>query len=240
MHVELLESLDSEDNRGVRAWRDVVDEVHRTDGKGERAKARQDFVDSHANTIRLLGAADYHHHNLAQIYQPDITPMDKLTTIWVTIEAESIILVLYGALDSLMQEVNLAYKFGIDENAVHIYHRKDHQSEPRADCARCELGKQRDGLAEYFEEELSSGWFEGFRQLRNRITHRRLLATNTNFTVGRPTVYIEIPADPRAIRFTEQSRQRLEITAYCQASRTNVSDVMSRTYEALVQKVKNI
>lgn len=159
MRVELLESLESEDNRHIRVWHDVLEAIDRTDNEGGRTEARQNFVDSHANTIRLVSSADYHYHNLSQIYEPDITTMDRLTTIWVQIEAESVVFVLYSALESLMQEVNLAYKLGIDEDRVHIYHRQDHRAALGANCARCELDRQEDVLSDYFRGELSSDWF---------------------------------------------------------------------------------
>lgn len=238
MRVELLEDLDNEDNRGITSWRDILDEIYRTDGAGVRSPARQDFVDSHATTIRYLSAADYHYHNLKQVYVPDVTPISSLTTIWAQIETESVIVTLYGALDSLMQEVNLAYKFGIDENKVYANHGSGHRGNPRADCVRCRLTSLNDSLSNHIDTELSSDWFDKFRRLRNRLTHRQLLATNTN--LGQSTVYIEMPTNPEASRFTEEPRRGIEISAYCEARRRNVADLLSSTYGMLVTKIRDI
>ncbi len=232
MHVELLETIDDESARSIPRWHDILKEVYRFD----RTPKLQDFVDVHATTIRRVGIADYHYHNLCQIYSPDKTPTKAHTTSWAEAEMESIISTLYSSLDSLAQEVNLAYKFGIDEGKVHIYH----NMKPHAHCVRCDLNKQNDSLANYLNGELSSDWFDMFRKLRNRLTHRLLLPSNTNFEIGNPTSYIEIPPDPAATRFTIKPRQGIEINTYCVKSRQNVVSVINNTYDMLTTKIKDI
>jgi hypothetical protein len=240
MRIELLQTLDNESNRNIPRWHDILEEVYRYDRASDRTRERQDFVDAHATTIGRIGVADYHYHNLNQIYIPDRTQMHKLTTIWASAETESVIFMLYSALDSLAQEVNLAYKFGIDVSRVYIHHRKDHGMKPQVDCVRCDLSKQNDGLTKYLNAELSLDWFDLFRKLRNRITHKQLLVSNTNIEVGNPTIYIEMPNDPNATRFTIKPKQGIEINAYCVELRKNIADVINQTYDTLIPKIKNI
>jgi len=239
MPIDLLDTLDNEDNREIPQWRSLL---VRIDEVGGRTDARQAFVDAHANTIRCVGAADYHYHILNQVYIPDVVRMGSLTTLWVQIEAESIVIALYSALDSLMQEINLACNFGVRENGVSAYHPEEHRESPNTHtrCVRCKLSLEDDSLGRYLNEELTLDWFDKLRRLRNRIAHRRLIATNTNLDIGRPTTYIEMPSDPEANRFTEIPRRGIEINSYCASGRADVARTIGNSYELLAPRIRGI
>jgi hypothetical protein len=240
MSISLLGDLDNEDNRGIPEWRAILNEVNRTDSSVPvRPSSRQDYVDAHATTIRRIGGADQHYHILSQIYVPDVTMSGSLTTIWAQIQAETVIFMLFSSLDSLMQEVNLAYNFRIPDYSINVYHDAiKHGQRPSGSCVRCAINRTNDSLTAFLNIELGSTWFENLRILRNRISHKQLLATNTN--LGQTTVYIEIPTDPNATRFNQPARTGIEINSYCQNSHMNVVRLLAQTYRFLLPKIATI
>jgi len=235
--IELLGTLDNEDNRGIPEWRLILQELDRTGQSNPRPIQRQDFANSHATTIRRIGGADYHYHILNQIYVPNVTPMRQFTTIWTEIETESVTFMLYSSLDSLMQEINLTYKFGIPEFKIDVNHDPASCTRQARACVRCALDGVNDSLTTYLNSELSSTWFDALRKLRNRISHKQLLATNTNLA---PTAYIEMPTDPEAIPYTEVPRAGVELNGYCVTTRSNVARVISQTYQIIMPKIRDI
>lgn len=236
MQIELLDDLADESNRKIAGWQKIRAEFDLY----PRTPELQKFVNAHATTIQRIGLADYHYHNLDQIYKPNGAQPHALANIWASGESVSFVFILYSALDSLAQELNLAYKFGIDEMQVHIHHGPKHLKSPQSNCLRCSLNKTGDSISSFLNQELSNGWFDFLHLLRNRITHRQLLATNLNFTVGQSEITIEISPDPDAPIFNVQPKQGFEINAFCVDNRKKVVDSIDTVYGVLLPKVKQI
>ena len=231
MQVTLLDTIDDEFARSIQGWTDVRTEFE----KFTRTPTLQLFVNAHANTIRLVGDADYHYNNLNQIYVPSQYPASSHAISFSQVETESFIFTIYSALDSLTQEVNLAYGFGIDESKVYVFHK---HTSPETNCVRCMLTAQSDSLSNYFDSALNSSWFDFLRRLRNRLTHRRLLSTNTN--IGGAGFYIEMPTDPNAVNFSQSPRSGKEINQYCVDTRARVATTLDESYKRLLRKVASI
>jgi hypothetical protein len=236
MRIELLGNLTDESNRGINGWVVIRTEVERH----PRTSDLQKFVNVHATTIERVGLADYHHWNLDQIYRPERPATDSLTTVWAPAEAASFVFTAYSALDSLAQELNLAYKFGIDENRAKAHHGKWHGNSPQRDCVRCALNGVGDSITTFLNQEFSSDWFDFLRRLRNRITHRQLLAVNINLLVGSSKISIEISPDPDGTVFALQSQSGLEINRFCAETRAAIANVLDQTYTMLVPRIGQI
>jgi len=186
-----------------------------------------------------VGSADFHFHVLEQVYVPEGPNAGTHTISWVQACAESVIFWLYTSLNSLAQELNLVYRFGIDEWKVDVTHPSTHDERPHSDCLKCRLIGEGDNLCAYLLAELDSDWFKLLNGLRNRITHRQLLSTNTNIG-GQPGLLIEISHDPRARIFDEQPRTGIEIRGYCVQTRQNVVRVIGETYRQLIPRIGQI
>lgn len=236
MQIQLLDDLADESNRKMPGWLKIRAEFDLY----PRTPELQRFVNAHATTIQRIGLADYHYRNLDQIYRPDMPQPNSLANIWAPGEAVSLVFILYSALDSLAQELNLAYKFGIDERQVHIHHGPKHLKTPQSNCLRCSLNKVGDGTAVFLNQELSKSWFEFLHSLRNRITHIQLLATNLNFSAGQPEITIEISTDPDAPIFNVEPKKGFEINAFCRENRMQVTDLIDTVYGMLLPMVKGI
>jgi hypothetical protein len=153
---------------------------------------------SHTATRSKITFADYHYLILDQFYRPNETPRHEDTLLWAGAEMNSIVYNLYSALDSLANEINLAYNFGIGENKIHIFH---NHSKFMSDCVRCSLDKENDKLAATLNQELSQNWFLLFNKLRNQLTHKSLPVFGQSISEGDPDVpddaiHLAIPEDP--------------------------------------------
>jgi hypothetical protein len=237
MQVNLLGSMDDEASIDIPGWQDVRTSIESL----TRNQQVQDLVDAHATTIRRIGSADYHYHILNQVYIPDRIHSGAHTISWAQVGAESVVFWLYTALNSLANELNLAYGFGIDEWKVDVTHPLQHNRNLKPGCFRCRLIQHGDNLSSYLEGELNSEWFKFFNELRNRIAHRQLLSPNINISFGaRSGIFIEISHNPRAKRFTESPRNGIEINGFCVESRRDVVRVIGEAYTLLNPKIRQI
>jgi hypothetical protein len=235
MQVNLLETIDNEASIGIPGWQEMRAPLDML----ERSQAMQDLVDAHATTVRRIASADFHLHILQQVYVPDRVQSGSRTILWAQAGAESVIFWLYTSLNSLAHELNLVYGFGIDEFRVDVTHPQSHSERPNTNCFRCRLIMQNHEVCRNLESELSSDWFKFLNSLRNRITHRQLLSTNTNF--GGPLgLFIEISHDPEAKRFDEPARQGIEISRYCLETRHNVIRVIGEAYTNVISRIRQI
>lgn len=196
-----------------------------------------DFAQCHTATYAKIAFASYHYHILNQLYKPNKTRREQDTKEWARAEMHSIIFNLYSALDSLANEINLVYKFGIKENNINIHH--SHRNFT-AHCFRCALNKVNDSLTVLFNQELSHSWFETFRKLRHQITHKNVPIINITIVVRRHDIHLMIPDDPTNMhpRWSpnlgiDDFSQKLEINAYCSDRITDVIKFAESTYQIL-------
>ena len=219
----------------MRNWSKIASLVQ----YGNPPSSLHDIIRSHTATKFKITFADYHYHILDQLYRPNETAARQDTLMWARAEMNSIVYNLYSALDSLANEINLAYNFGINENRIHIFH--NHQKLV-ADCVRCNLDKQNDGLTSTLNQELSQNWFLILNKLRNQITHKNLPVFGQTRSTGDPEVpddatTLTIPEDPTEVNVTIRTK-RVEINLYCLDLRNNVVRLAEKTFDLLQSPIK--
>ena len=176
---------------------------------------------------------------------------------WARAEMNSIVYNLYSALDSLANEINLAYNFGIGENKIHIFHK--HQKF-KSGCLRCNLDKKNDRLTSTLNQELSQDWFVLFNKWRNQITHKALPVFGQAISTGDPQVpddaiHLTIFEDPAkefpALQSKPEERKQffedimnnvvktVEVIQFCKDLRNNVVSTVEEVFDLLGTPIKN-
>lgn len=198
-----------------------------------------DFSQSHLGTYYKIAFADYHYNILNQLYVPNLTERETDTDSWARAEMHSIVNSLYSALDSLAQEINLAYQFGINASNIHIYHEHQH-FENR--CVRCRLDQVNDSLGTFLNQSLNVRWFDIFRRLYNQIKHKHLPIINVTVHAGGPNVtHIMIPNDPSISNPKyEDYSDELELNQYCLQRRNDVLQLVEKAYTFLEPKARQL
>jgi hypothetical protein len=237
MRVCLLEDMHTKNEKEMQNWSKIATLIH----YGNPPTSLHDINRSHTATKFKITFADYHYHILDQLYRPNKTPALGDTLMWARAEMNSIVYSLYSALDSLANEINLAYNFGISENRIHISH--NHKKKFESDCVRCNLDEQNDRLTSFLNQELSQKWFSIFNKLRNQITHKNLPKFGQTISSGDPEVPDEattlmIPEDPTEVNITIRTKT-VEINQYCLDLRNNVVRLTEKTFDLLEVPIKS-
>jgi hypothetical protein len=196
-----------------------------------------EIAPTHTGIYYKIAFADYHYHILDQLYRPNQTYRETDTDSWSRAEMHAIVNNLYSALDSLGQEINLAYQFRIDAGDIHIHHR---HAQPVNSCVRCRLDQANDGLTTLLNQTLSLGWFDVFRRLYNQIKHRNLPIINVTVRAGGPnTTQILIPNDPSIAnpQWKDYSDQ-LEINKFCSDRRNEVLNLLEEAFALLKPTIR--
>lgn len=235
MKVYLLEDMHNKNEKEMRNWSKIAQIIQ----YGNAPPPLYEIHRSHTATIFKITFADYHYHILDQLYRPNETPRRTDTIMWARAEMNSIVYNLYSALDSLANEINLAYNFGIRENKIHIFH--NHQKF-KSDCVRCSLDKENDKLTFTLNQELSQNWFLLFNKLRNQITHKHLPVIGQSISNGDPEVpynaiHLTIPEDPTDMNPSIQTKM-VEINVYCMDLRNNVLRAAEKIFDLLETPIK--
>jgi hypothetical protein len=239
MSVDLYEPMIDESSTGVSGWQEMrprLDVLVRT----ERA---QRLVDAHAETVHRVAMADYHNHIISQIYTPNQRAAQAQVTLWVEAEFLSAIFTLYSVLDILAQEIWCVYDFRLREEGVKMWHPTQHPAaSPRLWCLRCQLRAEDDDLSAYLDTELARDWYPYFHELRNQVTHRRLVQSNINLNLPSGEIMLEIPNNLAGRSFLDSTRPRegKEIKAYLLETRENVVRVLGETYRLLLPKIQRV
>jgi hypothetical protein len=236
MKVTLLEAMYTKNETAMQNWSKIASIIH----YGNPPPPLHEIHRSHTATKFKITFADYHYHILDQLYRPNETPRTTDTTMWARAEMNSIVYNLYSALDSLANEINLAYNFGISENKIHIFH--NHQKF-ESDCVRCNLDKQNDKLTSTLNQELSQNWFLLFNKLRNQITHKNLPVIGQSISIGDPQVpdnaiHLTIFEDPTEVTPTSKTKL-VEINQFCMDLRNNVVRIAEKVFDLLETPIKN-
>jgi hypothetical protein len=196
-----------------------------------------EIAPTHTGTYYKIAFADYHYYILDQLYRPNQTDRETDTDSWARAEMHCIVNNLYSALDSLGQEINLAYQFGISSGEIHIHHR---HNPPRNDCVRCRLDQANDSLTSLVNQTLSRSWFDVLRRLYNQIKHRNLPIINVTVRAGGPnTTQILIPNDPSITnpQWNDYS-DKLEINKYCLDRRNDIVKFLEESFTLLKPTIK--
>ena len=201
-----------------------------------------EYALAHESTIDKLFSAEFHYYNLNQVYRPDVTPRETDTQDWVRAELDSVVFSLYSAMDSLMNEINLAYGFGLSPGKANIYH--EHRTFSGG-CVRCALDRTADSLASYLNVQLSQQWFELFHKLRIQIVHRHVPIMNVHIRVSDPpsqsdsTTRIILPDDPSNPNPGPQDYSNdLDANLYLRQTCDHVRDFLEGAYAQLLPQVR--
>jgi hypothetical protein len=235
LRVYLLQEMLTKNNNEMLNWSKIATLII----YGNAPPSLAEMHRSHTATKFKITFVDYHYHILDQLYRPDETPTETDTPMWARAEMNSIVYSLYSALDSLANEINLAYGFGIGENKIHIFHS---HLKFDSDCLRCNLDKQNDKLTSALNHELGQSWFLTFNKLRNQITHKNLPLIGMAISTGDPAtpdnaIHLTIPEDPTETNVTRDTK-RVEINRYCLDLRNNVVKVAENTFDLLEPPIK--
>src|SRR5215210_2455246 len=123
MDISLLDKIYDSNILNIPDWRRIQNIIDaQTTPGSKRIEELRDISQSHQNTRSRITFADYHTHNLNQIYIRYTTPRFTETPTWAMAEMHGIISNLYSALDSLSNEINIVYKFGMPTRNCEIYH----------------------------------------------------------------------------------------------------------------------
>jgi len=202
---------------------------------------------AHSNTKGKILFADYHYHNLNQVYVPKVTKRENETPTWALAEMYSITTNLYSALDSLAFEINLLYSFQLNIREVQIFHNTAEQQHilfKNNNCVRCRLGKQSgDALSKFLEHELIQDWFLNLKDTRVQMVHREQPIYLAHLSVGdhefpdEATVLL-LPNQPcnKAPKWSDYSKQ-YDFNTYSQELRINVVSLIEQAYKILEPKV---
>jgi hypothetical protein len=235
MRVGLLEDMQTKNDKEMPNWSKIAILIQ----YGSSPPHLFEIHRSHNAIKSKITIADYHYHILDQLYRPNTTPRETDTPMWARAEMNSIVYNLYSALDSLANEINLAYNFGIGENKIHIFH--NHQK-TESNCVRCSLDKQNDTLSSTVNYELGQNWFLLFNKLRNQITHKNLPVFGQGISTGDPkipdnAIHLTIPEDPTEMHPTFKTKL-VEINQYCLDLRNNVMSVAEKILSLLYVPIK--
>jgi len=246
MEVSLLDKINDANTHNIPYWRSIQNTIDaQTIPGSKRIEELRDISQSHQNTRSKITFADYHYRNLDQIYIRHTTRRYPETPTWAMAEMHGIMSNLYSALDSLSNEINIAYKLGIPTRNCEIYHNvQDHKKgKPNKNCIRCNIDQVDSRLSNHLNNGLGQDWFEHFRNLRHQMTHRTLPVYEIGVSSGDPnipdnSVYLMIPNDP-----SNNNPQHLDFSKgldfndYCHECRVNVVALIEQTYKIIEPKV---
>jgi hypothetical protein len=234
MRVYLLKDMVTKNESEMRNWSKIASIIN----YGNSPHKLYVVSRSHTAIIFKITFADYHYFILDQLYRPDETPRNEDTKMRARAEMNSIVYSLYSALDSLANEINLAYNFGIGENKIQITHNHPKSKYPKSksDCVRCSLDNKNDKLKSTLNQELSQNWFVLFNKLRNQITHKNLPVIHQSYS--NDAMHIAIPEDPTEMNPNIHTKL-VEINVFCMDLRNYVLRATERVLDLLEIPIKN-
>ena len=119
-----------------------------------------------------------------------------------------------GALDPLLQEINVA--FGLGKNPDEVRMSTIIPKLPKRSQVRKALGK--------LDRDVN-GWFWKLRKYRNHSAHRKIIGFSIDLVVGGGAVYLhKDPLDP------SKGRADTEVIQYCQDSVENMKETIENLY----------
>jgi len=202
---------------------------------------------AHSNTKGKILFADYHYHNLKQIYIPKVTRRETETPTWSLAEMYAIITNLYSALDSFANEINLLYSFQLNIWEVQIFHNTSdpqHALLKNKNCVRCRLAMQSgDPLSKFLEHELSQEWFLNMKDTRVQMVHREQPIYLAHLSVGDPdfpdaATVLLLPNQPcNKNPQKDDFSKHYDFNTYSQELRINVVTLIEQTYKILEPKI---
>jgi hypothetical protein len=247
MNISLLNKIYDSKILNIPYWERIQNGIDaQTIPGSKRIDELRDISQSHQNTRERIAFADYHIHNLDQIYIRHTTPRYTETPTWAMAEMHGIISNLYSALDSLSNEINIAYKFNIPTRNCELYHNvQDHKrGKPNKNCIRCNVDQADSMLSKHLNNELGQDWFEHFRSLRHQMTHRMLPVYEIGVSTGDPkipdnAVYLMIPNNPANNNPQHSDFSKgLDFNDYCHECRVNVVALIEQAYKIIDPRIK--
>lgn len=243
MEVELLPNIHDPQIVSMPNWYRIFQYLDKEVTKRHELRS---LDKAHKNTKTKILFADYHYHMLNQVYVPKATKRYTETPLWALAEMYSIIVNLYSALDSLANEINILYNFGIDIRAICIHHNiteLQHSTYKSSSCLRCRLGQTGDSLSQFLEHELGQDWFSNFRDTRVQMVHRDQPIYNQTISIGDP----EFPDDATLLLLPNQPckenpqmqdySKHYDFNTYSQERRIDVVTLIEQAYKLMEPKI---
>lgn len=198
-----------------------------------RSDDLSEFAKAHTTTYKKFKFAVYHWTIFHQIYgnKGDNFGSGRFPAFqdYVKAEAHSIIFNLFSALDSVSNEINLAYDFQLKRNDISINNKS----------LKYMLKYENDSLNTYLNDSLyRQEWFSYFNKLRNQMTHRDLFIAK-NIIGGSIGLPIQLPDDPNDQSDNPPTSKRIDLGEYCEKTTKDVRQVIEGVYSLIIGRVKS-